>query len=658
MNEQTRTLTFAGAAVLAALAAFGAWQANQPSTVDGFAEVGEPFFPDFKDPTKATQLTVVDYDKDTREAVTFSVKKNDDGLWTIPSHHNYPAEAEDRLARTATSLLNVEKTAVQSRNKDDWKRYGVVDPATDESATDKQRGQRLTLNDSSGNALVDLIVGNEVEGNSGHYYVREPEENTTYITELNVDLSAKFSDWIEPDLLKVSSSDIVKIVLDNYSIDEQRGRIVSKELLEFQKEDLSTTGDWKLVELNEDTEELDSSPISSIATNLDQLKIVGVRPKPEGLEDDLQIHPAFKQILQAQMQDQGYFIGPGKDGTGERLYSNEGELIAGTNKGVQYTLYFGEIARGTGKDIEVGLNQEAADSDDEADKDSEGDDEAADEEEGPRRYLLVKVDLNQELLGDKPTAPEEPTKPEILNEEAAGDAEDAESTGEAESKEAASTEAASEETATEGAAEPENSADEEESSCGPFDEESSADEADETAADASQEAASEQPADEESAKEDAPADSEAADAADAKDDSKPADEKASTEKPADETPAEEKPTDSAATDEQPKDPAETPAEPQKSPKELAQEQYDQAMADYRAAKSKYESDLKAWEKKLEEGQEKVEELKRRFDGWYYVISSDSFEKFRITRNDVVSKKEAEEKTDEAGTEPPAAAPQP
>lgn len=654
MNEQTRTLTFAGAAVLAALAAFGAWQANQPSTVDGFAEVGEPFFPDFKDPTKATQLTVVDYDKDTREAVTFSVKKNDDGLWTIPSHHNYPAEAEDRLARTATSLLNVEKTAVQSRNKDDWKRYGVVDPATDESATDKQRGQRLTLNDNSGNALVDLIVGNEVEGNAGHYYVREPEENTTYVTELNVDLSAKFSDWIEPDLLKVSSSDIVKIVLDNYSIDEQRGRIVSKELLEFQKEDLSTTGDWKLVELKEDTEELDSSPISSIATNLDQLKIVGVRPKPEGLEDDLQIHPAFKQILQAQMQDQGYFIGPGKDGTGERLYSNEGELIAGTNKGVQYTLYFGEIARGTGKDIEVGLNQEAADSDEEADKDSEGDDEAADEEEGPRRYLLVKVDLNQELLGDKPTAPEEPTKPEILNEEAAEDepAKEAE-TGEAESKEAASTEAASEEAATEEGAEPENSADEEESSCGPFDEESSADEAD-----ASQEAASEQPADEESAKEDAPADSEAADAADAKDDSKPADEEASTEKPADETPAEAKPTNATATDEQPKDPAETPAEPQKSPKELAQEQYDQAMAEYRAAKSKYESDLKAWEKKLEEGQEKVEELKRRFDGWYYVISSDSFEKFRITRNDVVSKKEAEEKTEEAGTETPAAAPQP
>lgn len=648
MNEQTRTLTFAGAAVLAALAAFGAWQANQPSTVDGFAEVGEPFFPDFKDPTKATQLTVVDYDKDTREAVTFSVKKNDDGLWTIPSHHNYPAEAEDRLARTATSLLNVEKTAVQSRNKDDWKRYGVVDPATDESATDKQRGQRLTLNDNSGNALVDLIVGNEVEGNAGHYYVREPEENTTYVTELNVDLSAKFSDWIEPDLLKVSSSDIVKIVLDNYSIDEQRGRIVPKELLEFKKEDLSTTGDWTLVELKEDTEELDSSPISSIATNLDQLKIVGVRPKPEGLEDDLQIHPAFKQILQAQMQDQGYFIGPGKDGTGERLYSNEGELIAGTNKGVQYTLYFGEIARGTGKDIEVGLNQEAADSDEEADKDSEGDDEAADEEEGPRRYLLVKVDLNQELLGDKPTAPEEPTKPEILNEEAAEDepAKEAE-TGEAESKEAASTEAASEEAATEEGAESENSADEEESSCGPFDEESSADEAD-----ASQEAASEQPADEESAKEDAPADSEAADAADAKDDSKPADDEASTEKP------EKAPADATDGDEQPKDPAETPAEPQKSPKELAQEQYDQAMAEYRAAKSKYESDLKAWEKKLEEGQEKVEELKRRFDGWYYVISSDSFEKFRITRNDVVSKKEAEEKTEEAGTETPAAAPQP
>ncbi len=66
------------------------------------------------------------------------------------------------------------------------------------------------------------------------------------------------------------------------------------------------------------------------------------------------------------------------------------------------------------------------------------------------------------------------------------------------------------------------------------------------------------------------------------------------------------------------------------------------MKKYEADKQKYESDLKAWEDKVKQGKEKAEELSRRFAGWYYVISSDSFEKFRITRMDVVSKKEAKE----------------
>ena len=185
---------------------------------------------------------------------------------------------------------------------------------------------------------------------------REPEKNTTYIAELDVDLSAKFSDWIEPDLLKIdSATDITKLTLDNYSIDETRGVVKKTELLDFQKEDLKTSGDWKLEGLDEEKEELDDSPVRSIATNLNDLKIVGVRPKPEGLDGNLKVNPVVKQILQQQMQSLGYFIGGDKDGK-ERLYSNEGELIAGTDDGVEYTLYFGEIARGSGKDIEVGAS--------------------------------------------------------------------------------------------------------------------------------------------------------------------------------------------------------------------------------------------------------------------------------------------------------------
>ena len=62
------------------------------------------------------------------------------------------------------------------------------------------------------------------------------------------------------------------------------------------------------------------------------------------------------------------------------------------------------------------------------------------------------------------------------------------------------------------------------------------------------------------------------------------------------------------------------------------------MGVYEAQLKAYESDLKKYEDKVKAGQEKVKELSTRFAGWYYVISSESFEKFRIERKDVVSAK--------------------
>lgn len=694
MNSTSRTLSFLAVAIISSLTAWLAYDSIQPSTVDGYDEVGREFFPEFDDATKATSLTVKAYDDDTREATTFQVRKNDDGVWVIPSHHDYPAEAEERLGRTSTSLLGVKKTAVASRFEDDWKRYGVVDPDADGSADAEQRGTRLTLSDSSDNPLVDLIIGKSVENRSSHYYVRQPDKETTYVTELDVDLSAKFSDWIEPDLLKITSSDIISLTVDNYSIDEQRGAILRKETLDFLKEDMKTSGAWTLTGLDEETEELDKSPVSSIATNLDQLKIVGVRKKPPGLEDDLRVPPQIKKImmqeLQREMQQQGFFVGPDETGEGSRIYGNEGELVAGTDKGVQYTLYFGEIARGSAKDIETGLSsadekgedENSADGDDAKSDESDGDSE---EEEGPRRYLLVKVDLNEALLGEKPVAPVEPVKPDILKQaekpdhkDKGGDKADEADKGKADDKgdsksageekgadndsekekESADTDSSEEKDSEDSgdAAQP-NGDSADDSSCEPFDEaDSAAKESTDEATAATDDESTPESSQADGEQKAEPADTKAADsteAADEKSDTQPSDETLADDKKADDTKTEpakdgdkadatdtKKPADdaNAADDKKP----EVPIVPEKSPKEIAQEQYDAAMLAYNSAKRTYESDLKSYEEKLEEGREKVDELSRRFSGWYYVISSDSFEKFRVTRNDVVSKKEQDE----------------
>ena len=679
MNTTTRTLVYVGSAAALAVIALVTSMSPSDQDIDGFSDVGTALFQGFEDPADAETLEVVAWDYDAETPLIFGVSKTDDDNWVITSHNDYPTEAADRLAKTATSMIGIERSAVQSRDKEDWSKFGVLDPSAedageyaasedsdkddegegseDEDEEDKPDpfGTRITLRDGSSNALVDLIVGNEVPDRDGYRYVREPDNQTTYISKMSVDLSAKFVDWIEPDLLKVQQNQIVRIKVDGYSIDETQEAIVAGDVVEFEKEDLKSAGSWQLVGLNEETEEFDNSAVSAIARNLQGLKIVGVRKKRPGINPDLTVDTKVVRSqldmiqLQAEMQNQGFFIVPDRNSENQaRLASNEGELLAGTDEGVLYTLYFGEVARGSAREIEVGLSSDDKDeagkesdkdqddkepekgdaegesSEENASGDAEGDSDEAEEETGSRRYVLIKVEFDESLLGPKPEAPVEPVKPAILNEEPEKNpAEDKGDNKPADKDDADKSESDKEEPAKDEAAEEESGQDtagksDEPDDCGPQDETAAADE---------KPAAAE---DEAKTQESASGDEEKKDAAAAEETGEKADEKpagSDTDRKAD-----------AAEDKG----DEKPAEPQKSPRELAQEEYDRAVSDYAAAKLKYESDLQSFSDKVEEGQKKVKELADRFGGWYYVITADSFEKFRIERSEVVTEKKAEE----------------
>lgn len=609
MNSTNRTLMFLATAGGSLLLAFLVNVASAPKSVDGFSEVGQDFFPDFLDPLKATELSVAKFDTEQKEKQSFSVKKNDQGFWVIPSHHDYPAEAAERLARTAASMIGIRKVAVQSRSKDDWGRYGVVDPEA-EAATGADgkdpRGTRLLLKDGSGNGLVDLIVGRAVEDRTGHYYVRQPDKNTVFIAKMSVDLSTKFADWIEPDLLKVNQPDISRILVNRYSVDEQQGTINQGEVLDFVKD--KTAGKWGLDGLNSETEQVKEAAVTDLVRNLDQLKIVGVRPKPQGLNADLTVseevakNPLLRQVLQADMQRQGFFVARGPQNS-VQLVSNEGELIAGTSNGVRYTLYFGEIARGSAKDIEVGLKSEdAAGEKAEAGKEGEGAEAETKEaapaegpEKGPRRYLLVKVDYDEGLLGAKPEEPVAPEKPAILTDGAAP------------------AEAAPAEEPADAAPAGDKPADEK-----PSDEKPAADPGacDEPQAAAAGAAAADQAA--------------PAAAVPATD--------AAVQDPAPASPAADSPAPAQPAAEEAK-PADEP-KPVVDPKAEAQKAYDQALAEYEAAKAGHAAAVKARDDRAKEGRKRVKELSERFAGWYYVITADSFEKFQVTRASSVEPKSA------------------
>ncbi|QEG24696.1 DUF4340 domain-containing protein [Mariniblastus fucicola] len=447
---------YIGAAALCLGVTAGFAWLNKPAEIAEYGKVGQKFFAEFVDPTLATSLELSTVDANTVTPRQFKVEKVDSGQWVIPSHHNYPADAEDQLADTASSVIGVERGAMVTRWAADHAKYGVIDPRRDTLSVDEVEGvgQRLTLRGDNDSVLADFVVGNQVEGEFDQFYVRHPEEDEVYITTLDVDLSTRFTDWIDTDLFDLSSSDVRRVTVNDYSFDELSGSLTQSEITQLSRED--SGNDWLLDSLDEQKEELNKDAIRDTLSEIANLEITGVRPKQKGLTPDLKLDRAIMssqagvERLQADLLSSGFLLQPagGDDKDQLKLIAREGELLAGTKDGLVYRLHFGRVFTGSQEELEVGFvstnatpndseseSEEANATDETTESDTGADDQTSDEKSSsrPGRYVFVRVDFDKSLLGDEPAKPEEPVKPERLTElesEAAETAEDEENAGE------------------------------------------------------------------------------------------------------------------------------------------------------------------------------------------------------------------------------------
>ncbi len=447
MSESKKTLAFVVAAVVLVATAYYTNYASSPKSSAEFELVGKEFFEEFKSSDQARSLEVAAFDEDGRSLQTFKVK-NVDGMWRIPTQGNYPAEAATRLASTASSVMGLERESLASRFASDHERFGVVDPLSDEIEDPTTAGKRLTLRDEQDDVLCDLIIGKQAgeEAVTGaardfsadplgeFFYVRRPDENETYKVRLDLELSTRFSDWIEPDLLRVEASDLVRVFVDNYEVRKQIAADgTSLELAQLQGDKLQFTrpdssDPWKLDGLNPEVEELNTARVNEITSVLDEIKIVGVRPKmkykdQQLLTADLQLNQiaeldADKELkirvvsgLQEELDACGFsFIG---DAANLALISNFGELNIGTSKGVAYKLHIGNAVADADVGIKIGGEESGSESGEPvAEPDAVGADKPTElKEEGENRYLMVRVSFDESLIPNRPVAPKPPVEP-------------------------------------------------------------------------------------------------------------------------------------------------------------------------------------------------------------------------------------------------------
>jgi hypothetical protein len=386
MGELNKTTIFGVVAV--GLVVFAASTAPRRAAPDAFFDVGETFFPEFVDPGAAASLEVVEFDEDTAAAAIFQVT-NRNGLWTIPSHHEYPADGEERLASTAAGMIAVTKDDFRSDNVTDHEAFGVIDPLDEGISSLRGRGRRVTFKGASDDVLADLIIGNSVEGSPGLNFVRVPGQNRVYAARTDIGISTNFSDWIETNLLGIEREDVKHLELREYQVDESTGLVRNRGefIVDWVEDDVWAGGDVP------EGMEVDYVQMNLLIGGLMGLRIDGVRPKPEGLTGNLRQAFEAQTITNADlqtMQSRGFY--PTQQGD---MLSNEGELRVRTDLGVLYTLRFGEILYGSGNAVSIG-------------------DETSDDEgtgTGENRYVLISAEFDADALPE----PEQPTNRDYEN---------------------------------------------------------------------------------------------------------------------------------------------------------------------------------------------------------------------------------------------------
>ena len=265
-------------------------------------------------------------------------------------------------------------------------------------------GLRATIRGNNNKELVSLIIGKEVPGRPGLRYIRRTGQDQIYTVAVSTEnLSTKFDRWIEKNLLKFNALDMQQFDIRDYSVDLLRGAVVQKAEISLEYSDqaephwkllenrrFTEDGKWDPLELKDD-EELNAAKLDELKTAMDDLKIVDVVPKPQGLSADLKASADFrnKEDSLLTLANRGFY--PSQINNQIELFSKEGEVRCVMKDGVEYVLRFGDIAT----DADTGpAKNEAKDKDQTDGQDKDGKKSAS----GQNRYLFVMAEFNPDAI--------------------------------------------------------------------------------------------------------------------------------------------------------------------------------------------------------------------------------------------------------------------
>jgi hypothetical protein len=297
---------------------------------------------------QVVSVRVVTWDDSAGKPKVLEVRRNQ-GSWIIPSHYNYPADGGTRVGKTSGGVRNVARGRLVTRDSKLHEELGVVDPFLEDDKV-KGRGKRVVLKDATEGVLVDLIIGKSAPDGDNRVFVRDAEDSAVYTarlgafkideedqTDTSYDVSSRFVDWVETDLLKLKSEDVRAISVSDYSVNEQTAAIEERSLSRFIRPAGAT--DWTSPQTPEGKRVLKDT-LDKLLSQATSLRLSGVR------RFDLAWlgHAGFFPSNNQQPLNRPDSLRVSFEGTTYALFGNEGRVDFTTKDGLRYSLLFGEIS--------------------------------------------------------------------------------------------------------------------------------------------------------------------------------------------------------------------------------------------------------------------------------------------------------------------------
>ncbi len=198
--------------------------------------------------------------------------------------------------------------------------------------------------------------------------MRVPGQKRTYGVNVKAELSTKFADWIETNLLKLETGKIRRIVFDNYDSrrtgtprdhlpdgtrrqDHDRAQRFDRPLVE--DHDRTTFREWRLHHgpRAPDKEIKRTAPLPHRRPGRPEDRRRAT--KPPGLTDPNTPGIKLTAIIDRSLQSKGFYL------TRQGLFSDQGDVIVTTDEGVVYTLRYGGPVFATGDELTAGEPDDA-----------------------------------------------------------------------------------------------------------------------------------------------------------------------------------------------------------------------------------------------------------------------------------------------------------